>query len=145
MAVALRKANTSPRSWWGDSLERSALASIALTADTAAVTAIGNDYGFNKIFSRQIQALGNPGDTVVGISTSGNSENVLEGLRCAKERGAYTVGFTGGDGGKLRELCDTCLIVPSSNTARIQEAHLWVGHTLCHCIENTAITGGQYG
>lgn len=124
-------------------LERKALASVSLTADTAVLTAIGNDYGFDEIFSRQIEALGNPGDIAVGISTSGNSENVVVAMRLAKELGVYSIGLTGGDGGKLKGLCDLCFVVPSSDTPRIQEAHLWIGHTLCHCIEDAVVASMQ--
>ena len=117
--------------------ERKALPAIALTVDTSILTAVANDYSFATVFARQIQALCQPQDIVVGISTSGNSENVIAGILAAKEIGAYTVGMTGSSGGKLLELVDTCLRVPSSNTPRIQEAHILIGHTLCEWIEAT--------
>ena len=111
--------------------ERRSLPSISLTENMASVTAIGNDYAFNQIFSRQLEGLGQPGDIAVGLSTSGNSPNVLEGLRKAKELNLITVGLTGGSGGKMQALCDICVCVPSAVTARIQEVHLTVGHILC--------------
>ena len=106
------------------SRERRGLASIALTTDTSILTAIGNDYGYDRIFARQIDALCKPGDMVVGLSTSGNSQNVLQGVVMARERQASTVGFAGNDGGAMRSEVDHCLIVPSIVTARIQEAHI---------------------
>jgi D-sedoheptulose 7-phosphate isomerase len=117
------------------SRERRALPSVALTTDTSILTAVGNDYGYDKIFVRQIDALCNPGDVVVGISTSGNSPNVIEALTLARERGAHTIGFTGADGGRMRDLVDHCLRVPSTETARIQEAHILIGHLLCDWVE----------
>jgi len=119
--------------------ERIALPSIALTTDTSILTAIANDYGFESVFVRQIQALCQPSDLVIGISTSGNSDNVLNAISKAKEIGAYTIGFSGYDGGKLVELADTCIIVPSNNTARIQEAHILIGHILCSWVEKELI------
>ncbi len=113
------------------SRERPALPSIALTTDTSILTAVGNDYGYEKIFARQIEALCQPGDVVIGISTSGNSANVLEGLKAARDRGAVTVGLTGGNGGSMHALVDYCLVVPSRDTARIQEAHILMCHMLC--------------
>jgi len=117
------------------SRERPALPSIALTTDTSILTAIGNDCGYEKVFARQIEALCQAGDVVVGISTSGNSSNVLEGLKAARDRGALTVGLTGGNGGSMCALVDYCLIVPSRDTARIQEAHILMGHLLCDWVE----------
>ncbi len=117
------------------SRERPALPSIALTTDTSALTAISNDYGYEKVFARQIEALCQPGDVVVGISTSGNSANVLEGLKAARDRGALTVGLTGSNGGSMGPLVDYCFIVPSRDTARIQEAHILMGHLLCDWTE----------
>jgi len=116
-------------------LERKALASIALTTNTSELTAIANDYDFNTIFSRQIEALVKPGDVVIGISTSGNSSNVIEGIRTAKRLGAITVAFTGATGGKLRGEADYLLLVPSDITPHIQEAHIMVGHVLCYLVE----------
>ncbi len=115
--------------------ERKAFPAIALTTDTSALTAIGNDYGFDKVFSRQVEALGEKGDILVGISTSGNSENVIKAVEKAKEMGIFTVGFLGKDGGKLKNIVDKAFIVRHSNTARIQEVHLTLEHTLCKIIE----------
>lgn len=119
--------------------ERQGLASIALTTDTSALTAIGNDYGYDRIFARQIEALCTARDSVVGISTSGDSANVLEGIRVANELGAFTLGLAGGSGGKLAELADKCLIVSSSSTARVQEAHILIGHILCDWLEERSV------
>ncbi len=116
--------------------ERKGIASISLTTDTSILTAVGNDYGYEKIFSRQVEALCRPEDLVIGISTSGNSLNVIKGLQAAKQIGAYCIGFTGRDGGQMKELCDCCLVAPSSNTARIQEAHILIGHILCQNIDS---------
>jgi D-sedoheptulose 7-phosphate isomerase len=115
--------------------ERRGLASIALTTDSSVLTAIGNDYGFDEIFRRQIQALCAPADVVVGISTSGNSRNVSAALREAKEIGAFTACFTGSDGGELAAIGDLVLQVASKDTARIQEAHILAGHILCDWVE----------
>ncbi len=118
--------------------EREAMASIALTTDTSILTAVGNDYGYDEVFRRQVLALCAPGDVVIGLSTSGNSQNVLRGLEAAKAKGGILVGFTGEGGGKMKDLCDLSLRVPSSNTARIQEMHITVGHILCEIIEAAA-------
>ena len=115
--------------------DRPAIAAIALTTDTSALTAGANDLGFETIFSRQVEALGRPGDVAVGISTSGRSPNVLTGLRAARARGLRTTGLSGGDGGELAALCDATLIVPSRVTARIQEMHIFLGHMLCKALE----------
>ena len=115
--------------------ERRGLPAIALTTDTSTLTSIGNDYGFEFIFSRQVEALCNPLDVVIGISTSGNSVNVVRGIETAKQIGAATVALTGGSGGKLAALCDYRLIMPSSDTPRIQEAHIFIGHSLCGLME----------
>jgi len=115
--------------------ERPGLPSIALTTDTSIITSIGNDYGFEFIFSRQVEALCSPLDVVIGITTSGNSANVVRGIEKAKQIGAKTVGLTGGSGGKLASLCDFNLIMPSSDTPRIQEAHILIGHSLCDLLE----------
>jgi len=114
---------------------RTALAAVALSADTLTLTAAANDFGFETIFSRQLAALGRAGDVAVGLSTSGRSANVLEGLREARRRGLATSGLIGGDGGPMRELCDAAIIVPSRVTARIQEMHLLVTHLLCKRLE----------
>ena len=114
---------------------RRALGAIALTTNTSSLTAIGNDYSFERLFSRQIEAIGNRGDLAIGISTSGNSENVLRALTAAKEKGMVAVGLTGSSGGKLRDETNYCLCIPSEQTPRIQEAHIAVGHILCEIIE----------
>ena len=119
--------------------ERPAFASVALTTDTSVLTAVGNDYGFETVFRRQVEALCEPDDILIGISTSGNSENVLQAIDAAKEIGAYTMGLTGRRGGKLGEYVDTCLKVPSHETTRIQEGHILIGHVLCEHVER-AIT-----
>ena len=111
------------------------MAAVAMTTDTSILTALGNDYGFDVIFSRQVEALVRPGDLVVGISTSGNSANIMKALEKANERGAVTVGLTGRSGGKMKNLCDICICIPSDVTARIQEAHLLVEHLVCQRIE----------
>ena len=116
-------------------LERKALASIALTTNTSELTAIANDYDFNHVFSRQIEALVKPGDVVIGISTSGNSPNVIEGFRKAKQLGAITVALTGRTGGKMRSEVDYLLAVPSDITPHIQESHIMIGHILCYLVE----------
>jgi D-sedoheptulose 7-phosphate isomerase len=121
------------------SRERPGLASIALSTDTSILTSVGNDYGFEKIFARQIDALCETGDVVVGISTSGNSANVLDAMKTARARGALTVGFSGRDGGLLKDAVDECLIVPSNDTARIQEGHILLGHLLCDWIEDAVV------
>ena len=115
--------------------ERKALAGIALTTDTSALTAIGNDYGFDVVFSRQVEALGRPGDLFIGISTSGNSPNVIKAVESAKELGLKTLGLLGRDGGKLKTLVDDALVVPSSVTARIQEVHQMIYHFWCEAID----------
>ena len=115
--------------------ERQAMAAVAMTTDTSILTALGNDYGFDVIFSRQVEALVRPGDLVVGISTSGNSANIMKALEKANERGAVTDGLTGRSGGKMKSLCDICICIPSDVTARIQEAHLLVEHLVCQRIE----------
>ena len=116
-------------------LERGALPAIALTTDSSVITSISNDYGFNEIFSRQIEALGAPEDIALGISTSGNSENVLTGIRKAKNMKLTTIGFSGGEGGELSKMADLCFIAPSSSTPRIQEAHITVIHIICKLVE----------
>lgn len=117
-------------------LERKALASIALTTNTSEITAIANDYDFDRIFARQVEALVNSGDVVIGITTSGNSPNVIEGIKEAKRRGAITVGFTGASGGKLEGNVDLLLTIPSEETPHIQEAHTMVGHIICYIVES---------
>ena len=114
--------------------ERHGLPAIALTTDTSAITAVANDSSFEKIFARQIEALAEPGDVAVGISTSGKSPNVLAAIRAAKERGLVTVGMTG-SAGQLATTADYCIRIPSDNTARVQEKHILIGHILCEIVE----------
>jgi D-sedoheptulose 7-phosphate isomerase len=116
--------------------ERRGLPSIALTTDTSILTSVGNDYGYDYVFARQIEALCTEKDLVVGISTSGNSANVLRAIEAAKAVGAATVGWTGEGKGKLGELCDVTLAAPSKVTARIQEAHILIGHILCELVDD---------
>jgi D-sedoheptulose 7-phosphate isomerase len=115
--------------------ERRGLPAIALTTDTSILTAVGNDYGFEFVFSRQVEALCDAQDVVVGISTSGNSANVVKAIEVAKEIGAITVLLSGGSGGKLAKMCDYSLVMPAKETARIQEAHLFVAHSLCEIMD----------
>jgi D-sedoheptulose 7-phosphate isomerase len=115
--------------------ERRALPAVALTTNTSALTALGNDYEYAIIFARQLEAFGKPGDVAIGISTSGNSPNVLQGLQTAKELGMVTVGLTGETGGKTKAAAAHCICVPSRDTARIQESHIMIGHILCEIIE----------
>jgi len=116
--------------------ERRGLAAISLTTDTSALTAIGNDYGFQRVFDRQVEALANKGDLLIGISTSGNSTNIISALTLAKELGCSTLGFSGRDGGEMNKICDINLVIPSNDTPRIQEMHILLGHTLCQIIDN---------
>src|SRR5687768_16257481 len=115
--------------------ERKGMPAIALTTDTSILTSVGNDYGYEYIFSRQVEALCSPLDVVIGLSTSGNSPNVVRAIETAKQIGATTVGMTGGSGGKLTALCDFNLVMPSRDTPRIQEAHIFIGHVLCELAE----------
>lgn len=117
------------------SSNRRPIAAIALTTDTSALTAIGNDLGFHQLFARQVEALGRAGDVAIGISTSGRSSNVLAGLQAAKERGIVPAAFGGGDGGDLVGLADPLILIPSTTTARIQEMHIAVGQMLCGALE----------
>jgi D-sedoheptulose 7-phosphate isomerase len=123
--------------------ERQGLASIALTTDTSILTAIGNDYGYEQVFRRQVEALCRPGDVAVGISTSGNSRNVCLGLEAAKALGAFTVAFTGQGGGAMARIADATLCVASKDTARIQEAHILCGHMLCDWVELAVCAQGD--
>ena len=116
-------------------MDRSPLPAIALTTDTSILTSVGNDLAFDELFSRQVRALVQRGDVAVGISTSGNSSNVINGIIAAKEKGAVTVGFTGRSGGRLKDLADACCHVSSDSTARIQEAQITIWHALCEVIE----------
>jgi len=111
--------------------DRAALPGISLSTDTSILTALGNDYGYEKVFSRQIEALGQKGDAAIGISTSGNSPSILEALDTARAKGLFTIGFTGESGGKMNDRADVLFRVPSRQTPRIQETHLLLGHILC--------------
>ena len=116
--------------------ERKPLAAIALSTDTSALTAISNDYGFDQVFSRQLEALAQPGDLFLAISTSGNSGNVIKALGSAKKIGCKTLGLSGRDGGKMNALCDLNIVVPSEITARIQEIHILIGHVFCKAVDD---------
>lgn len=117
--------------------DRRALPALALTVNTSSLTAIGNDYTFDQVFSRQVEAFGVPGDVIIGISTSGTSKNVLQGVKAGKEKGITTVCFTGKSGGRspLKSSVDYCLAVPSNDTPRIQESHILLGHIICEIVE----------
>lgn len=117
--------------------ERPGLSAVAITTDTSVITSIANDYGFERLFARQIQAIGKKGDILVAISTSGNSANIIEGIKEAKKIGITTIGLTGRSGGKISLLCDLCFRIPSDDTPRIQEAHILIGHIICSVIENS--------
>ena len=116
--------------------ERRGLPGIALTTDTSALTAIGNDYGYDRVFDRQVESLANEGDLLIGISTSGNSKNVINAFNVGRELGCKILGLSGRDGGVMNELCDLNLVVPSDNTPRIQEMHILFGHTICQLIDD---------
>jgi len=116
-------------------LERIGLPAIAITTDTSALTAIGNDYGYDRVFDRQIEALAQNGDIIIGISTSGNSINVINALKLGQEMGCKTIGLSGRDGGAMNDICDVNVVVPSSNTPRIQEIHILIGHIICHIVD----------
>lgn len=115
--------------------DRAPMPAMSLTVDTSALTAIGNDYGYDKVFSRQLRGIGNKGDVLVGISTSGNSKNILDAFAVAKEKGIKTVAFTGESGGEMLKSADICLNVPSSTTNNIQEMHIACGHLICGIVE----------
>jgi D-sedoheptulose 7-phosphate isomerase len=117
--------------------DRPPLPALALSVNTSAVTAIGNDYGFDLVFARQIEALGRPGDVAIGISTSGNSPNVLQGVMAAKKLGLHTVALTGVAGGQLKTAVDYCICAPSNETPRIQECHILIGHVVAQLVEQT--------
>jgi D-sedoheptulose 7-phosphate isomerase len=120
--------------------ERPGLPALALSVNTSTVTAVANDYNFNNIFRRQVQALGQPGDVFIGISTSGNSPNVVAAIEQAKTQGISVIGLTGETGGKMLALCDLCIRVPATNTARIQESHITIGHIICSLIDSALTT-----
>ena len=122
--------------------DRPGLSSIALTTDTSILTAVGNDYGYDQIFARQIQANGAKGDVFIGISTSGDSRNILEALKACRDKGITTVGMTGETGGAMDELCDYCIKVPSQETPRIQESHILIGHVICSIVEESLFGKG---
>lgn len=115
--------------------DRKSLPAEALTVNASVLTAIGNDHSFDKIFSKQIEGIGKMGDVAIGISTSGNSKNVIEAINIAKEKKLFTIGFMGRSGGKIKEIADICLQVPSDDTPRIQEIHIMLGHIICEIIE----------
>ncbi len=115
--------------------DRPGIASIALTTDTSILTAIGNDYGYENLFARQVQAQGVKGDVFIGISTSGNSKNILKALDLCRQKGITSIGLSGASGGAMNELCDYCIKVPSTCTPRIQEAHILIGHIICTIVE----------
>ena len=123
-------------------LERRGLPALALTTDSSALTCVGNDYGYEEIFARQVEALGRKGDVVLGISTSGNSPNVLKGLAMAKKLGCHTIGFSGGKGGKLLKAAKLCLNVPVAQTYTVQETHITMGHILCFLVERDLLRRG---
>ena len=116
-------------------LDRRALPALALNVDTSVLTSIANDFGYDRVFARQIEAFGRPDDVAVGLSTSGESPNVIEGIRQARRQGLVTVGFSGGDGGALLREVDHCLVVPSKTAARVQELHIIAGHVICDIVE----------
>jgi len=122
--------------------DRRPLAALALSTDSSALTCIANDYAFEQVFERQLRALGRAGDALVAISTSGNSANVLRAAQAAREIGVLVVGLLGRDGGRLMPLCNVALVVPSDTTARIQEAHIFIGHTLCGMVERSLGVAG---
>jgi len=123
--------------------ERRALQAIALTTNTSCLTTIGNDYSYDEVFSRQIEAIRSKADIAIGISTSGNSKNVIQALKTAKQNGLTTIGMTGSTGGKLLHVVDCCLCIPSEQTPRIQEAHILLGHILCEIIEESFANDGN--
>ncbi|HXZ10767.1 MAG TPA: D-sedoheptulose 7-phosphate isomerase [Candidatus Sulfotelmatobacter sp.] len=122
-------------------LDRPGMAGVALTTNTSCLTAIGNDFGYDLVFARQLEALGSAGDVAIGISTSGNSANILRAFGTARTMRITTAGFTGATGGKMRPLADYCLCIPSEQTARIQEAHILLGHVLCEIVEDEMFGG----
>jgi D-sedoheptulose 7-phosphate isomerase len=124
--------------------ERRALASVALTTNTSVLTAIGNDYGYDAVFARQVEAIGSSGDVLVGLSTSGNSQNVVMAMELGRKLGLATVAFTGAGGGRMAALADHLFAVSSDNTARIQEAHILAGHMLCDWIEIDCMDAGSF-
>lgn len=122
--------------------DRPSIPSLALTTDTSNLTAIGNDYGYDKVFSRQLEGMGQENDIFIGISTSGNSVNIITAFESAKKKNIFTVALTGRDGGKMAEMADIALVVPSNSTPRIQESHILIGHILCDIIEQEIFGNG---
>ncbi len=122
--------------------DRPSIPSIALTTDTSNLTAIGNDYGYDKVFSRQMEGMGSEGDLFIGISTSGNSENIVNAIHAAKAKGVTTVALVGRDGGEMAKISDYAIIVPSNATPRIQESHILIGHMICDIIEKELFGDG---
>jgi D-sedoheptulose 7-phosphate isomerase len=122
--------------------DRPSIPSIALTTDTSSLTAIGNDYGYDKVFSRQLEGLGSKGDLFIGISTSGNSENIINAFKSAKEKSIATLALVGRGGGKMAQMADYSITVPSDSTPRIQESHILIGHILCDIIEKELFGNG---
>ena len=120
-------------------LDRRALPALALNVDTSVLTSIANDFGYDRVFARQIEAFGRADDVAVGLSTSGTSPNVIAGIRLARQQGLVTVGFSGGDGGALLRETDHCIVVPSKTTARIQEMHILAGHAICDIVEQNLV------
>jgi D-sedoheptulose 7-phosphate isomerase len=119
--------------------DRKGLAAIALTTDSSVLTAISNDFGYSEIFTRQVEALARPGDTLIGISTGGSSQNVVNALKIAKNIQCQTIGLSGKDGGKFNTICDVNIVAKAQDTARIQEMHILIGHTICHLIDHAFI------
>lgn len=126
-------------------LERRPLPAISLCTDPSVVTALGNDYGYDRVFARQVEAIAAPGDVVVGITTSGRSPNVIRALAAARARGCHTVGLTGKSRGEMEGVCDILISVPSDETARIQEAHTTIGHAICELVERLIVSGDTAG
>ncbi|MFH0710479.1 MAG: D-sedoheptulose 7-phosphate isomerase [Pseudomonadota bacterium] len=122
--------------------DRPSIPSLALTTDTSNLTAIGNDYGYDKVFSRQLEGMGQEGDLFIGISTSGNSQNIINAFESAKDKDIMTVALVGRDGGKMAAMADYAIIIPSNDTPRIQESHILIGHILCDIIEKELFGGG---
>ncbi len=122
--------------------DRPSIPSLALTTDTSNLTAIGNDYGYDQVFSRQLEGMGQAGDIFIGISTSGNSVNIIKAFESAKKKGITTVALTGRDGGEMAKMADVALVVPSNSTPRIQESHILIGHILCDIIEKETFGEG---
>lgn len=122
--------------------DRPSIPSLALTTDTSNLTAIGNDYGYDQVFSRQLEGMGQEGDIFIGISTSGNSVNIINAFTSAKKKGIMTVALTGRDGGEMAKIADVALVVPSDSTPRIQESHILIGHIICDIIEKEIFADG---